>query len=163
MGKQLRVDALVLVNELSDAGKMVIEAAKSQSELLNNSLAPKNGKINLDLWEGFDFPSDDMLIVRLTSTISWRERCVRYGFPGLSKSDISHMGEYGLPIPTEEFMDRMETACDDPNCLRQDHYFEVSRESAEAYVQGKITGAEVINELGEEVIQFCDKWKFELV
>lgn len=161
MGKQVRVEAQVVVDDLSDAGKMVIEAAKRQSKLLNNSLSPKDGKIHVDLWEGYDFPSDDMLSVRLVSTISWRERCLRYGMPGLSKSDISHMGEYGAPIPTDEYLDRVEAACDEPNPLRQDRCFEVTRESAEAYVQGKKTGAEVINQLGEEIQQFCDEWEFK--
>lgn len=81
----------------------------------------------------------------------------------MSKSDTSHIGQYGFPIPTEEYLDAIEDAWDEPNCLRDDRIFDVSRKSAQDYLLGNMTGAEIINQFGEEIRQFCEEGQFSLV
>jgi hypothetical protein len=156
------IHAEVIVSELSDAGKRVIEAAKRQSDCLNLWLTPKNGKMTADIWEDSDDYSDDLLVVNIVSKLSWRERNLQYGMEGLEKPNISHMGKYGFPIPTEEYLNTMENMYDDPRTLCQDRKLYIHRESAEAYLEGKLTGAEVINQFGEEVQRFCEEYQFEL-
>lgn len=158
MGKHHVVNAVVIMSELTDGAKIVL-----RQSLLNRSFSPKDGKITVDIWEGRDDPSDDVLMVRVVSKISWRERILRYGTNDLlQESDISHMGQYGLPIPTEEWLNNMEIMYDDFVAQMAYQLFFVTHEAAEAYVQGKMTGAQVINQFAEKVQRFCDEAQYEI-
>jgi hypothetical protein len=163
MTKYEYVEVEVVISELTNAGHMVIEAARRRSGWRKSLLVPTNGKIEINIWEDGDEPSDDVLAVRVVSKLTWRERSLRYGIAGLNKSEISHMGRYGFPIPTEEYLDQMEEAWDDGSLARpMTQLLFITRKSAEAYIQGKMTGAEVINQFGEEIQQFCEEGQFTL-
>jgi hypothetical protein len=74
MNKSGYVIAEILESELTEAGQMVVEAARRQSNWLKSLLVPENGRLRINIWEASDWPSDDMLVVKLASTLSWRER-----------------------------------------------------------------------------------------
>jgi hypothetical protein len=52
------VETEVVINELSDDGKQVIEAARCQSHLLSDGLTPRNAQRMVDIWEAGDDPSE---------------------------------------------------------------------------------------------------------
>ena len=152
----------VVESELSDAGREVIEAAKRQSWLYRSLFVPKDGKFGVFLWD--ECPdSSDVLNVKVVSTISFRERCLKYGHDGVivdMHRFFSHMGEHGHPIPTEEFI-RIQERIQGSRMRPDTRSFSVSSDLIDKYWQGKITGAEVINRFSEEVRQFCSEGQWE--
>lgn len=128
-----------------------------------DSFSPNNGKITVRIGEAGDEPSDDVLMVKLVSKISWRERSLKYGMNGLNESDMSGiMSTNGLPIPTKEYLDKMEARLDDTASYDKYREIFVSHESAKLYLLGKMSGAMVINQLGERIQYFCDECQFEI-
>lgn len=152
--------AEVQVSELSDFGIKVIESAKRRLALRNNSLFPKDGKITVNLWQDSGYYQSDMLGAGAVSKLSWARRAAKYGSSGLYQSTFSHMGNYGLPIPTKDHLNDMSCFLDRQINCPDFRMFTVSHKSAEAYVQGRITAAEVINKMGEEIQQFCSERQY---
>jgi hypothetical protein len=135
------VGAEVVISELSEAGKKVLETAIRRFLPSGISLAELKGTVNIPLWESAFDPSDDVLAVEVVSKLSKRERASRVGIDSLRKVENFH--------EIKDF-------------LLNKKIFSISRNSAEAYLEGRMTGAEVINQLGEDVQRFCEAGQFEL-
>ena len=144
--------------EISDAGKMVISAASEQQ--FHNPFSPVNGKISVFLRKAGVYEEEGALMVNVVSKLTWRERNLKYGRQGLNKSKISCFHKYGCPTPVVDYLNIVEKELGIFSLAIK--YVFVSREDIESFIQGKITGANLINQFGEKIQRFFEEEHFKI-
>jgi hypothetical protein len=156
------VDMRVVVSELSEQGKLLIDAAKLQSPTQETLLTPVNGELTVKVWESGESPSESVFSVRLLSKLLWRERSLRYGMEWLPREDFSQWSEFGGCVPTEACLVRMEAENRELVSPWKEINLRIPRFLVEEYLLGTMTGAEVLNKFWETVHRYCKDGEMEL-
>lgn len=165
------IDVKFRESELSEAGKLFINAAKSQSELLSAILSPdKNGEIEATLWDNDELGLDDTITIIVQSEITRAERMRIYGVMAVDESNAERdedgnltfrKGPEGDFIPSEEYIANIDKFFDD-SPYEPDHRWEVPSWIIRDIRKGQLVGVEAINLIGGELIKYLENGQFKI-
>lgn len=146
-------------SELDDSGRILLDACRQQSSHLNAILSPREGVIHVDVWDPQD--TDDVVVVRVQSSIKWGERMRQFGVSGLDRSnwDGKSVGPQGDPIPSEEYIASVERAYEG-TMDKVVRLWEVPHDIIRQVRRGELNGAAAFNAIGLELVTFCQGGAF---
>lgn len=151
------------LNELNNHGRDLLTAVTQQSAHLAAILAPRGGIIYAEIYDRRD--SDDVVRVRVESSLTWAERARKHGVEGLDGSQVAR-DESGAPIrrgsawlPTDEHIESVERFFEGM-LDNQTTWFEVPSTTVSAVRSGKMEGAEAWNAIGAALADYCQEGDF---
>lgn len=156
-------------SKLNKDGRFLIDAASRQSSLLKAAHTPKDDHIIVQIWDNDRLGSDDTLSIIVRSTISFSDRCRKYGISGLDVSQAERdeagqltwrRGPDGFLIPSESYITALVKVYGDD--FQESRRWAVPRDVCYKVRKALITGTEAINWAGEAFRQWLQDGQFEV-
>ncbi|MEO8286565.1 MAG: hypothetical protein ABI670_09035 [Chloroflexota bacterium] len=157
----------VLESDLTDAGRMLLDAARRQSWLFEAALTPRQGVVRVQLsctgnqYLDNECDCDDTFRVRVDDLLTWSERARLFGMDGMSRDRWSGKMALRGPIPTEAYIE------DVVRMSGGDHKghgtsWRVPFAIVAQVQRGTLQGADAINAAAEELREYCETGYFRV-
>lgn len=147
--------------ELNEDGQWLLATARHQSAHLAAILQPRSGLIYAEI---NNEDTDDIIVIRVESKLSYAERARTFGIQGMERHPRcwnGKLGPQGWPIPTEEHLATLEAfyGADHQGGMTSRWYVpEPLVRRAQATPDD---GARIINEAGSHLHQWLDAGQFQ--